>query len=83
MDEGKYFNRIQSGSFQHRCMAAALRIQYGSGWTTTVLQSIGLSDELQLSNQFTIRRKGKHDRNSARKVCLKYKNRGLKPAMAL
>ena len=23
-DGGKYFNRIQSGSFKHRCMAAAL-----------------------------------------------------------
>ena len=51
MDGGKYFNRIQTGLFQHRCMAAALRIRHGSGWTTTVLQSMGLSDELQLSNQ--------------------------------
>ena len=82
MDGGKYFNQIQSGSFQHKCMAAALWIQHGSGWTTTVLQSMGLSDELQLSNQFTIRRKQKHNRNSARKVCLKYKNKGLKSAMA-
>ena len=73
MDGGKYFNRIQSGSFQHRCMAAALRIQHGSGWTTTVLQSMGLSDELQLSNQFSIRRKRKHNCDSARKVYLKYK----------
>ena len=29
MDGGKYFNRVQSGSFQHRSMAAALRVQYG------------------------------------------------------
>ena len=77
MDGGKYFNRIQSGSFQHRCMAAALRIQHGSGWTTTVLQSMGLRDELQLSNQFTIRRKRKHNCDSARKVCLKYKKQRL------
>ena len=26
MDGGKYYNRIQSGSFQHRSMAAALRV---------------------------------------------------------
>ena len=77
MDGGKFFNRIQSGSFQHRCMAAALRIQYGSGWTTTVLQSIGLTDDLELSNQFTIRRKRKHNRDWARKVCLKYKKQRL------
>ena len=59
MDGGKYFNRIQSGSFQHRCMATALWIQHGSGWTTTVLQSVHLSDELQLSNQFTISQEGR------------------------
>ena len=73
----KFFNRIQSGSFQHRCMAAALRIQYGSGWTTTALQFMGARDDLELSNQFTIRRKQKHDRDSARKVCLKYKKQRL------
>ena len=77
MDGGKYFSRIQSGSFQYICMAAALRIQHGSGWTTTVLQSMGLSDELQLSNQFTIRRKWKHNHDLARKVCLKYKKQRL------
>ena len=71
MDGGKFFNRIQSGSFQHRCMTAALRIQYGSGRTTTVLQFMGVSENLELSNQFTIRRKWKHDHDSARKVCLK------------
>ena len=58
-------------------MAAALRIQYGSGWTTTVSQFMGVSDDLELSNQFTIRRKQKHDCDSARKVCLKYKKQRL------
>ena len=77
MDGGKYFNRIQSGLFQHSCMAAALQMQHGSGWTTTVLQSMGLSNELQLSNQFTIRRKQKHNRDSARKISLKYKKQRL------
>ena len=38
MDGGKFFNRIQSGSFQHRCMAAALRVQYGPGWVAHVWQ---------------------------------------------
>ena len=36
MDGGKYFNRIQSGSFQHRCMAAALQVQHGPGWLADV-----------------------------------------------
>ena len=73
MDGGKFYNRIQSGSFQHRCMAAALQVQHGSGWTTTVLQSMGYSDNLKLSNQFTIRRKRNHDHHLARKVSLKHK----------
>ena len=58
-------------------MAGVLRIHHGSGWTTTVLRSMGLGDNLELSNQFTIRRKQKHDHDSARKVCLKYKKQRL------
>ena len=77
MDGGKFYNRIQSGSFQHRCMAAALRVQNGSGWTTTVLQSMGCTDNLELSKQFTIRRKRKHDHDLARKLSLKYKKQRL------
>ena len=36
MDGGKFYNRIQSGSFNHRCMAAALRVQCGPRWMTHV-----------------------------------------------
>ncbi|XP_065906075.1 uncharacterized protein [Dysidea avara] len=36
MDGGKYFNRVQSGSFQHRCIAAALRVQCGPDWIAQV-----------------------------------------------
>ena len=71
--EDKYFNHIQSGSFQHRYVAAALWIQHSFGWTTTVLQSMDLSDGLQISNQFTFKRKRKDIHNLARKVCPKYK----------
>ena len=31
MDGGKYYNRIQSGSFKHCSMAVALHVQFGSG----------------------------------------------------
>ena len=34
---GSSLTGFQSGSFQHRCMAAALRVQYGPGWIGTVL----------------------------------------------
>ena len=39
---------------------------------------MGVNNDFELSNQFTIRRKWKHDHDSARKVCLKYKKQGLK-----
>ena len=33
-DEGKVFNRIQSGSFESRCYAAGLKFQEGPHWIT-------------------------------------------------
>ena len=76
MDGGKFYNRIQSGSFQHRSMAAALRVQHGPGWTATVLLAMGNNTaELDVLDQFTNRRKRKHVKDSARKISLKYKNR--------
>ena len=75
MDGGKYFNRVQSGSFQHRSMAAALRVQYGPGWTTSILRQIGIQSQPQ--DQYMKRRKQKCDLDNARKVCLKYKKRRL------
>ena len=75
MDGGKYYNRIQSGSFQHRSMAAALRVQYGPGWTTSILNSFGIHSTL--CDEFTNGRKRKHNNDSARKVSLKYKKQRL------
>ena len=47
MDGGKCFNRVQSGSFKHWYMAAALRVQDGAGWTTSILNQIGIQSQLQ------------------------------------
>ena len=71
MDGGKFYNRIQSGSFQHRSVAAALWVQYGPGWITSVLNSLGIRSSI--CDEFTKRRKQKHDKDSARKILLKYK----------
>ena len=51
---GEYFNRIQGGSFQHRSMAAALRVQHGPGWITTALGYFGVRSEL--TDDFTRKR---------------------------
>ena len=72
MDGGKFFNRIQSGSFQHRCMAAALRVQYGSGWVAHIWRSL-FHTASDIMDIHAAQRKRKHSLDSARKVTLKYK----------
>ena len=72
MDGGKYYNRIQSGSFQH---PAALRVQFGPGWTTPILSSFGIQSTI--CDEYTSSRKRKHDRDTARKITLKYKKQRL------
>ena len=71
MDGGKYYNRIQSGSFQRGSMAAALLVQFGSDWTTSILNNFGIHSTV--CDEFFNSRKRKHDRNSARKISVKYK----------
>ena len=75
MDGGKYYNRIQSGSFQHHSMAAALRVQFGSGWTTSILNSFGIHSTVY--DEFTNSCKRKHNRDNACKISLKYKKQRL------
>ena len=56
-------------------MAAALRVQYGPGWTTPILNNLGIQSSI--CDDFTNRRKRKHDKDSARKILLKYKKQRL------
>ena len=37
---GKQINRIQSGSFEHRCMAAGLSMTLGPGWIEDTLKHL-------------------------------------------
>ena len=58
MDGGKFYNRIQSGSFQNRCMAAALRLQIGPGWVSEFWRkNIGEPGEYQLKFMKSRKRK--------------------------
>ena len=78
MDGGKYFNRIQSGSFQYRCMAAALRVQCGPDWIAQVWRRLGFNiPALDVVDTHGNRRKRKHTLDSARKVLVKYKRQRL------
>ena len=56
-------------------MAAALCVQFGPGWTTSILNCLGIQSTL--CDKFTNSWKRKHDRDSARKITLKYKKQRL------
>ena len=56
-------------------MAAALHVQFGPGWTTSVLNSFDIHSTL--CNEFSNSQKQKHNRDSARKVSIKYKKQRL------
>ena len=56
-------------------MASALRVQYGAGWTTSILNQIGIQSQLQ--DESTKRRKRKCELDNVRKVCQKYKKQRL------
>ena len=39
-DGGKFYNRVQKGSFQHRCQGAGLQWQLGLEWHTTAFEKV-------------------------------------------
>ena len=69
MDGGKQRNRIQSGAFQHRCMAAGLRLSLGPGWIAEAWESLFGS----CSRTFSNTRKRKHESDVKCKVTQTYK----------
>jgi len=71
MDGGKFYNRIQRGSFHYRCMAAALRVQRGPKWLSYVWESLESVGEC--FEQIATRRKRRYTVDHARKVSVKYK----------
>ena len=66
MDGGKQINRIQSGSFQHRCMAAALRLTLGPTWIADSWKHFFGSCSSVLTT-YADRRKRKHHQDTERK----------------
>ena len=72
MDGGKQINRIQSGSFEHRCMAAGLSMTLGPGWIEDTLKYLFGSCS-SVTETFSNRRKRKHERDMERKSSDVYK----------
>ena len=72
MDGGKVYNRVQRGSFQHRSMATALRLQLGPGWVSKFWErEVGEPGMFMLKFQHS--RKQKLEFDTARKITEKYK----------
>ena len=62
MDGGKQINRIQSGTFQQRCMAAGLHLILGPGWIAETWESLFGSCSSVMST-FSNTTKRKHENN--------------------
>ena len=72
MDGGKRINRIQSGAFQHRCMAAGLRLTLGPGWIAETWKSL-FGTCSNVMSTFANTRKRKHEKDVKRKLTQTYK----------
>ena len=72
MDGSKQINRIQSGTFQHRCMAAGLHLTLGPGWIAETWESLFGSCSIVMS-MFSNTRKRKHENDIKHKVTQTYK----------
>ena len=72
INEGKQINRIQSGSFEHSCMAARLSMTLGPGWIETTLKHL-FGSCLSITETFSSRRKWKHECDTRRKSSDAYK----------
>ena len=72
MDGGKQINRIQSGSCEHRCMAAGLSVTLGPGWIETTLKHLFGSCSA-VTETFCGRRKKKHESDAQKKSSEAYK----------
>lgn len=58
LDGGKFYNRIQSGSFKTRCTAAALQVQIGPGWASELWRRrLGQPNEVKVKLGLTRKRK--------------------------
>ena len=72
MNGGKQINRIQSGSFKHRCMTAGLSITLGPTWCTDTWRHLFGMPSL-VAQSYAYKHKRKHDSDKTRKNSESYK----------
>ena len=66
-DGGKVYNRVQRGSFQHRCYGAGLRFQLGPDWATTVWSQITGEEPGEVMKTYYDGRVKQHEEDTKRK----------------
>ena len=72
-DGGKVFNRIQRGSFEHRCNGAGLRFQLGPNWAPQAwLNATGQQPSQNMTDYYS-KVTRKHQKNMKRKSTDEYK----------
>lgn len=72
-DGGKFYNRIQRGSFQHRTYGAGLRFQLGPDWSSKVWSEATGAMPGELRTTFGKDRVNQHEKMMKRKSSVKYK----------
>lgn len=77
-DGGKFYNRIQRGSFQHRTYGAALRFQLGPDWTSKVWFQTTGTEPGDVRKEFDACREKEHENMMKRKSTSQYKEQRKK-----
>jgi hypothetical protein len=72
-DGGKFYNRIQRGSFQHRMYGAGLRFQLGPDWSTKVWSETTGATPGEVRTIFGETRVNQHEEMIKRKSSAQYK----------
>lgn len=73
MDGGKQVNRIQRGSFEHRCSAAGLATQHGASWTTSLWKAATKREAGLVHRTHTSAKLAKCSHDKQRKQTREYK----------
>lgn len=77
-DGGKYYNRIQRGSFQHRTYGAGLRFQLGPDWSSKVWPKATGSDAGEIAKASGEKQVREHQQTMRRKSTAKYQEQRKK-----
>lgn len=77
-DGGKVYNRIQRGSFQHRCHGAGLRFQLGPDWASQAWHHVTGEEPGEIMNTYYATQTLNHHENMRRKVTEEYKKKRKK-----